>query len=607
MSLKRTTSLFLAVLLLIAVAVSGCTPAPTDTTTAAATTAAATTAAATTAAEAATTAAEAATTAAAATTTAAAAAEAAAPAASGGFDRTPASLKMLYLYNSATTYDPWRDTAVGKALAELTKVDLEMEFLVGADARQKASLLIAAGEYPDLLSTGESSGDFYGAGALIPLDSYLDTLPNFNDCYTDSYYKLMTQEDGHIYWISYQHATENRVYPAAGYYLSMDALKENDYPVVTDFDEWQRIIIDYKKAHPDFNGQPTIGFTVPTEAVRASAIEYGGSRFLAGYQNDGLTIVEPETLEAKIIMNQDFQKEFVHMMFNFWNEGVADPEMFMQTDDQYNAKIASGRVVGLYDQRWAIVNGLAALETTAPERMLLAFPVTFKGVERERYQGARNFTGGQGIGISSSAKDPDRVAQFLSDLCSEEAQILLRWGIEGEDYSVAADGTHEKSVEQWQSYSVQETRHQRGIELMTWFNLYPNLKELPGCKTLPNPQLTQGYIENVYKPFELEFLSHYADRGYTTFSSWFAPTYDAEYEVGWSIRQRIDPQNPAKIAGDTALEISLEYIPKMVQAGTEEKFEQLWQEFCGVLDTLPLKEYEVLATQMIRDSTQFYK
>ena len=39
-----------------------------------------------------------------------------------------------------------------------------------------------------------------------------------------------------------------------------------------------------------------------------------------------------------------------------------DKETFMQKDDQYLAKIGSGRVLGIYDQRWAVFNGLAALE-----------------------------------------------------------------------------------------------------------------------------------------------------------------------------------------------------------------------------------------------------
>ena len=42
-----------------------------------------------------------------------------------------------------------------------------------------------------------------------------------------------------------------------------------------------------------------IGFTVPTDGSACHALQYGGSRFLGGYPNDGVTAVDQETLEAK--------------------------------------------------------------------------------------------------------------------------------------------------------------------------------------------------------------------------------------------------------------------------------------------------------------------
>lgn len=521
-------------------------------------------------------------------------------------ERTPVKLSMLRMTAAATTIDPWHDTPVGQLLAERTQVDLDIEYLVGSDQRQKASLLIAAGEYPDMMETGDASGDFYGADAFVPLNDYLDTYTNLGSCYTESKRKLMTQEDGNIYWLGGQ-PDENSIYPSAGYYLNMDLLAQNDYPIVTNFQEWQDMIIEYVANNPTTNGQATIGISEPTEAWRASAIQYGGSRFLVGYQNDGLTVVNPDTLEAKIIMDQDFQKQFVYMMFRMWNEGVADPEMFMQLDEQYQAKIGSGRIAGLYDQRGMIQNGIDALEATDPSRMLVAFPVVLPGVTTERYRGPRNFSGGSGFGISVSAEDPERIAQFWDDLAKEENQILLRWGVEGEDWAYADDGTLSKTDEQWKNYAVVEHKQTRGIGQMGWFHFFPNLEILPESNTIAKPDNTAEFARLAYKDYEKEFLSNYADRGYETFVDWFNPSYDAMYEPGWSIRQRIDTNDPRKQAGEAALEITLEYIPKLVQAGTDDKFESIWAEFTGILGDLPLREYEELATQMIQEGAALYK
>jgi len=531
--------------------------------------------------------------------------EAEAPVEEASEERTPATFSMLYMSSATTVVDPWKDTPVGQYLAEKTNVDLEIEYLVGSDVRQKASLLTAAGEYPDMMTTGDASGDFYAADAFIGLTKYLDTMPNLGACYTASQRKLMTQEDGEIYWLG-NHASENSVYPAAGYYLNMDLLAQAGYPVVKDFNEWQQLIIDYCEKNPTYNGQPTIGVSEPSEAWRASAIQYGGSRFLVGYQNDGLTIVDPDTLEAKIIMDQDFQKEFCKMLNTMWNLGIADPEMWMQTDEQYQAKIGSGRISGLYDQRSMISVGLDALEANDPSRMLVAFPVVLPGVTTERYRGPRQFGGGSGFGITVSCKDPDRVAQFWDDLAKEENQIVLRWGIQGTDWDYDADGKLVKTEEQWKQYNNVEYLQNSGISQLSWFHFWPNLVEFPECKTIASPSNTPEYAQLAYEPYEVEFLSHYADRGYDTFVGWFNPSYDADHEPGWSIRQRIDTSDPRKIAGETALEITLEYVPKLAMAKPED-FDKVWDEFVGKLADLPLREYEELATQMIKESAPNYR
>ena len=523
-------------------------------------------------------------------------------AAATGDERTPATFSLLQMAAATSTVDPWIDTPVGQYLQEKTNVELEIEFLVGSDVRQKASLLIAAGEYPDLLTTSDASGDLKAAGAFVPLNDYIANSTNIKNCYTESQIKLMTQEDGNIYWFG-NHASENAVYPTAGYYLNMDLLAQAGYPQVTTFEQWQQLIIDYVEANPTYKGQSTIGITEPTEAWRASAVQYGGSRFLAGYPNDGLTVIDQDTLEAKVVMTQDFQKEFCRMLNKMWNLGIADPEMFMQTDEQLQSKIGSGRVAGMYDQRSMISVGLDALEANDPSRMLVAFPVTFEGVETERYRGARTFQPGFGIGISVTCEDPDRAFQFLDDLASEECQTVLRWGIEGTDWSYGEDGSLTKTEEQWAQYNDINYKQTSGIEQMGWFNFWPGLEPFPTSGTIASPSNTPEYAQQAYEDYELEFLSHYDAQ---TFCDWFNPSYDATYEPGYSIRQRIDTSDPRKIAGETALTITLEYVPKLAQCAPED-FDAVWDEFVGKLADLPLAEYEQLVTQMAQESAPNYQ
>jgi len=94
----------------------------------------------------------------------------------GGQEEKPTEVKTYTaFFNTSLTamVDPW-DTPVGKKITELTGVKLKTEYLVGADARQKAGVMIASGDYPDIILPGEATGDFVAAGALIPLDDYIE-------------------------------------------------------------------------------------------------------------------------------------------------------------------------------------------------------------------------------------------------------------------------------------------------------------------------------------------------------------------------------------------------------------------------------------------------
>ena len=180
---------------------------------------------------------------------------------------------------------------------------------------------------------------------------------------------------------------------------------------------------------------------------------------------------------------------------------------------------------------------------------------------------------------------------------------MLRWGVEGTDYSVGEDGALVKTDDQWKQYNDINYKQSSGIEQMSWFYFRPGLEALPTSGTILSPSNTAEFASVAYEDYEKEFLTHYNAK---TFCDWFNPSYDAMYEPGYSIRQRIDTTDPRKIAGETALEITLEYVPKLAQCKPEE-FDNVWNEFVGKLADLPLREYEALATEMLQAGAENYK
>ena len=69
----------------------------------------------------------------------------------------------------AATTPPW-DTTIGQKIAELTGVNLKVEYLVGTDIMTIANIMVASGVLPDIVAAGEA------AGVLLELILLLDLM-----------------------------------------------------------------------------------------------------------------------------------------------------------------------------------------------------------------------------------------------------------------------------------------------------------------------------------------------------------------------------------------------------------------------------------------------
>ncbi len=508
-----------------------------------------------------------------------------------------------------TTTTPAWDTPIGKKITELTGVRLEIEYLVGQDLMTKANLMTTSGDYPDLVSASDNGGIFIAAGAFIKLDDLIDKYgTNLKKIYRPSEFELMKLQNGAIYILATNRPSIENLYPSAGWYLNYDVLKKNNFPVVTKISQYKDLIVNYMKDNPQFNGANNIGFTIPTEGTRVSALQYGGARFLGGYPNDGPTCVDQETLVAKINMTQDFTKEYLRFMNEMWNMGYMDKEAFMQTNDQYLAKVASGNVIGMYDQRGMVVNALGAMDNDEKlhDRTLVAFPVVLDGITKEYYRGPYAFST-SGISISTSCKDPDGAMQFLDRMAADDIQMLNYWGIEGEDYTLT-DGKFTRTADQWtKSFDVDYIR-EKGI---TQFNNFPRYEGTDNETygkfqngNWVNPALNQEYNDIRYKDYEKEMLKNYNVK---TFCDFFAPAYPARYQPGWAARQQMPQDSEEFTAVQKALDLATQYHAIIVQAKADE-FDAKWDEYQKQLSEVAgLTSYEEKVTQIIQDSAQYYK
>ena len=105
-------------------------------------------------------------------------------------------------YNADGAEDPWTDP-VAKEITKATGVTLETDYPVNGSA-ERIALMIATGEYPDLIFAKGDAGALIDSGSLIDLSELIDKYgPNIKKLYGDEYEKLRySEDDPSIYQLS---------------------------------------------------------------------------------------------------------------------------------------------------------------------------------------------------------------------------------------------------------------------------------------------------------------------------------------------------------------------------------------------------------------------
>src|SRR5690606_9635794 len=124
------------------------------------------------------------------------------------------------------------------------------------------------------------------------------------------------------------------------------------YPSLDDMtlEKYFQLIEDFKAKNPQTEGIDTIGFEVLASVGR----EWGMTNppaLLAGSPNNGGVIVD-EAGNAEISANKDIAKDFYKILNEQYPKRLVHPDSFTLTFDQYVAKLATGAVLGMHDQRW---------------------------------------------------------------------------------------------------------------------------------------------------------------------------------------------------------------------------------------------------------------
>lgn len=348
--------------------------------------------------------------------------------------------------------DPWTDP-VAQAITEKTGVKLKTTYPIGGNDQSEAvALMIAEQKYPDIIFAKGSANNLIEAGALIDMSDLIDQYgPNIKKLYGDEFDKLrQSADDPAIYQLS-AYAVGGEVFKDSGSaQIQWDVIKANEYKVPGTLAEFETMIKDYIAASPKTeDGLDRIGITLSTADWHWMITLGNPAGAIAdGAPDNGQWIVD-ENNKSMYKFRSEKEREYFRWLCRMYNEGILDPEFATQTHEDYIAKIASGRVIALFDKDWDYQDGEKVLKADGKlGATYCGLPLTMDSATKCPVLMYQGLTTGMGVAISSTCEDPVKAIQFIDFLCTDEGQVLTRWGIEDVNYFVDESGHRYRTDEE---------------------------------------------------------------------------------------------------------------------------------------------------------------
>lgn len=491
---------------------------------------------------------------------------------------------------------------IGKVITEKTGVYIEAEFDVGSGGGEnKMALMAASGDVPDLVFAKGNLSNLVDAGLIIDMAPLIEEhAPNIKKIFSENMNRLKySNDDPAIYSIPTNVGVDNQAFDATGgFEIQQRVLKELGYPEIRTVKDFENALRQYVEKHPTTDGQPTIPLTLNADDWRIMITVTNPAFITTGAPDDGEYYVNPETYEAMLHYKRPEEKEYFRWLNHMYNEGLLDKDTFVQKDDQYKAKIASGRVLGLIDQEWGYQDAENALKTAGKDEYTYAhFPVT---LTEEYVDHSFQPTGvdGYGLSITTACKDPVRLIKFLDWMSSEEGQILRNWGIEGKHYTVDENGTRiipDEIIDRKMNDATNFTK-ESGIGLYLVFGA----RYGDGVKDSTGNYYTTNFPEQIvanYTEAEKETLKAY---NATTWKDLFPSEEDFEpKEWGALYNMPVPTDGDYQVIYKKTQDIIRKRIPEAILAKPDQ-FDKIYDDFLIELDKAGAKEMEAEYTELVK-------
>jgi len=327
------------------------------------------------------------------------------------------------------------DVLAIQELEARTNVHIEWLHPAIGQEQENFNLLISSGEYPDIFF---GLKDFYSGGlekayeddVIIRLNDIIEEYsPNYNEMRhrNKEVEKGTITDSGNI--LSYHALSTPKQGPWYGTAVRKDWLDDLGLDIPVTYDDWHEMLTAFKEEKgataplwihnrgTDFFGVLSAGYGV---------MHLGTSPNTGFYQEDG---------QVKYGPAEEGYREYITMLAQWYSEGLIDPDYYARNDLLAPDELVNTGKTGAMPDSYALLP-LHKMMAGDENMHWVAVPYPVKEVGDQLHLGMRSNEVGANASITTACEDVELAAKWFDYITTDEASLLLAYGIEGETFEM---------------------------------------------------------------------------------------------------------------------------------------------------------------------------
>jgi putative aldouronate transport system substrate-binding protein len=360
-----------------------------------------------------------------------------------GYPMAPGKTLSYWITPGSTlsaNFSSMSDTPYAEEFTKQTGITIDYKHPPLGQETEQFSLIMADGEYPDIMfynwlsrypggpEKAIADGVIYSLNDIFEkycpnISAYLAANPDIA--------RMLKTDEGHYYSFPLINSKGSGNY--LGPMVRSDLLEKFGLETPTTIDDWYHMLKVMKQ-----NG---IEYPLTAAYSRSNDIALYVPFMYANHVESKFYVGDDDIVHYGPI--EDGFKNYLKTFAKWYSEGLIDPDLPSLTTDQVAAKMTSGKSAATWSFRGSRMGSwIPAGQATNPDYMLKAVPwPTLDNSENPpEYGFAAGLFDGLGAAITTSCTDIERAARALDYSFGKEGHMLATFGIEGESYTLDADG-----------------------------------------------------------------------------------------------------------------------------------------------------------------------